>query len=263
MESPGTAPCLFCPSSATRKAGEHIWDDWLNRFEGKPVKDKYLYTRLNRQGNVVQAVTRSRIDSARPVVCDECNNEWMSDLTNEFKATAETIIRHGRSCSLLPLGIATLSTYAFMKAVILDPDNRKPYFSSAVCHHFRQTLEMPTGVQIWLASFRGPKRFEVNVDTGSSMITSGRFAGYEFYVFTYLVGHLVIQLTFPRWTRFARRRPPLPAWIPARHWWTAHLDLYPGVSQLTWPPKLYLDRDGLKQFRDRLGRGEVHLVQPA
>ena len=150
-----------------------------------------------------------------------------------------------------------------MKAVILDADNDKPYFSSAVCHRFRRTLEIPRGVQIWLASYRGPRKFEVHVATSSSLLTSTPFAGYQFYVFTYLVGHLVLQLTFPRWTRFARRRPPLPAWLPAGRWSVATIDLYPGVRRLTWPPQRYFGREGLQKFRDRIADGDVHDIFPA
>jgi hypothetical protein len=142
-----------------------------------------------------------------------------------------------------------------MKAAVLDTENAKPYFSSAMCHHFRHTFEMPKGVQIWLASFRGPQRFEANVDTRHSLFTSSRFAGYQFFIFTYLIGHLVIQLTFPRWTRLSRRRPPLPAWIPAEFWRAATIDLYPGIPALSWPPLLYFDRNGIQAFRKRLADG--------
>jgi hypothetical protein len=236
----------------TNKVGVHVWDDWLNRLDGKPIKDRYTFTRSDEHGHVIQSYTKRRIDTARPVVCDPCNHEWMSDLTNDFKRTAQGIIRHGYACSLLPLGIATVAAFAFMKTAVIDLDNPKPYFNSGICHHFRNTRRVPRGVQIWLASYRSPKRFETHVATSSSMLKSGPFSGYQFYVFTYLVGHLVIQLTFPRWTRFTRRHPPLPAWIPDRRWMPATVDLYPGVHRLTWPPTQYLDREGVQQLRNRL-----------
>src|SRR2546423_15241532 len=34
-----TLPCIFCPNRRTRKRGEHVWDDWLNREHGKDIYD--------------------------------------------------------------------------------------------------------------------------------------------------------------------------------------------------------------------------------
>jgi hypothetical protein len=254
MKAPGKKPCIFCPNPRTHKSGEHVWDDWVNWLDGKAIKDKYQYTQEDSQGNVTRQHLSSKIRATRAVVCDACNQGWMSDLTNETKATAEGMIRDARPVTLLPLGIATIASFTFMKAAVLDTDNKKPYFSSAVCAHFKDTFELPRGVQIWLACYRGPKRFETFVETSNSLLGSSRFAGYRFYVFTYLIGRLLIQLTFPSWTRLSRRRPPLPALVAADYWNQFSIAIYPDTERATWPPLNHLDVDGALAFRNRFSK---------
>src|SRR5438093_1005112 len=109
------AYCVFCPSLATEHRGEHIFDDWLNRENGRIIKDTYTFTEHGEDDRIVRTFKSSLIAQTMPVVCDTCNSTWMSDLTNKLKQTCEGIIRHERLTTLLPLGIATLAAFAFMK----------------------------------------------------------------------------------------------------------------------------------------------------
>jgi hypothetical protein len=51
MIAPKEKPCVFCPSIRTNKLGEHVFDDWLNRLDGKVIRDKYEFTQRDPNGS--------------------------------------------------------------------------------------------------------------------------------------------------------------------------------------------------------------------
>jgi hypothetical protein len=243
--------CIFCPSPPTKHRGEHIFDDWLNRLEGEAIKGKYTFTQ--RDGDkVTRAYPTRKFDWTSPVICDRCNETWMSDLTNEMKFTSEGFIRYARPATLLPLGIVTLATFAFMKAAVVDAEKKTGVFSRPVRLRFKDTLEIPPGTQIWLAWFRSRRRGGPTVQTVATRITTGAFRGYILSVFTYTVGHLSIQLTYPKWPSTTLKRRPLPFLVQADHWDSASLPIWPNApSSVEWPPPKYFEDDTLEQFGTR------------
>jgi len=51
--------CAFCPSLATTKRGEHIFDDWLNRIDGKAIIDRYIVLHQDKRGAPTSGHARS------------------------------------------------------------------------------------------------------------------------------------------------------------------------------------------------------------
>jgi len=51
--------CAFCPSLATTKRGEHIFDDWLNRIDGKAIIDRYIVIHQDKRGAHTSGHARS------------------------------------------------------------------------------------------------------------------------------------------------------------------------------------------------------------
>ncbi len=76
----------------------------------------------------------------------------------------------------------------------------------------------------------------------------------EFYIFTYVVGHLVLQTHASRWTRIHQRARPLPEVTPGADWNAATVRFWPdsGIT-VNWPPLKYLgDKDNIiERFIDR------------
>jgi hypothetical protein len=181
----------------------------------------------------------------------------MSDITNETKQTLEGVIRHARPVSLLPLGIATVAAFAFMKAVVIAHSNTegRKLFSPALRRRFFSSLDIPQGVQIWLAWYRGRHMFAGQVLFGKLTLRSGPFRGFQIGVFTYMVGYLVLQLTYPRWTKTTRsRKPAVPVLSQDPAFDCASIPLWPAnETGIPWPPSRYLDGDSLKTFHDRWG----------
>ena len=86
--------CIFCENPRTRKRGEHIWDDWINRESGVRIRRPSTVIELGEDGVLVRQYSANSLDIAQPVVCDPCNNTWMSDLTSQTKDRIEGFIRH-------------------------------------------------------------------------------------------------------------------------------------------------------------------------
>src|SRR5688500_1418156 len=103
--------CIFCTRPATNKRGEHIIDDWVNRIDGKPISERFTFRQYGADGQLVRSYRTTSINTTASVVCETCNQGWMSDLTNHTKATAEGFIRYERPATLLPLGIVTLAAF--------------------------------------------------------------------------------------------------------------------------------------------------------
>jgi len=221
-------PCIFCPNPRTRKKGEHSFDDWLNREAGRPVTLKYNTTIFGRDDALVREYSSRKLQEAKDVVCDECNHNWMSDLTDHARATIEGFIRYERPFTLLPLGTITLTAFACLKSMILDyaaEQERKPLISRLSCTRFRESLApggygpaVPDGAQIWIAWYHREREMEAQAWTRGLRFDTGRFAGYNVLVITYMVGAFVFQFTCPKWTKLTRRRPPLPFITQAAVW---------------------------------------------
>ena len=63
--------------------------------------------------------------------------------------------------SILYQGVCLLAQFAFEKAVIADHMHLKaedPFFTSMDRNRFRESFDIPDGVQMWLAAFCGRGR---------------------------------------------------------------------------------------------------------
>ena len=74
-------PCIFCPSLGTNKRGEHVFDNWLNREHGKEIRRPGIVIEFGQDDAVERQYKSNSIQVTKPVVCNNCNNTWMSDLT--------------------------------------------------------------------------------------------------------------------------------------------------------------------------------------
>lgn len=247
------AKCAFCTEEAVKHGGEHIWDDWLNR--ALPTKGIRVRKRLSEIEPLKEYDARV-LKEKLPVVCEKCNNTWMSGVTNRVRHAFSDMIIKGAACFLQHDDINLIAAFAFMKCIVADHAGNKdePFFTRAVRESFRESLVVPTGIQMWIAAYQGVHRFSGKCSTGILARTKpGPFYGVEFYAFTYVVGQLVLQTVAPRWKDVRRRGLPLPALRPNSYWNPAVIRFWPmnGVLPLTWPPEKYIGDDTIRQFIDR------------
>jgi hypothetical protein len=183
----------------------------------------------------------------------------MSDLTSQNKATTECISRYERGLTLLPLGIATIATFAFMKTAVLDwsvPTERPARIPRLACTTFRDSLTrshalpaLPDGLQVWLGHFKPKRATEAWATVDELSVGEGPFKGYIILVVTYIVDALLIQITFPRWNKWPRKAGPLPFFDDVRD--GRVVPIWPNVNAALWPPPRHVTSQSVQSFRER------------
>lgn len=89
--------CIFCPNPRTRKSGEHVWDDWLNREHGKDICKPSTVFVFGEDGAKIRECKATGLNETKPVVYDDCNNTWMSDITSFAKDEIEGLDSQGET----------------------------------------------------------------------------------------------------------------------------------------------------------------------
>jgi hypothetical protein len=241
--------CAFCPTEAAKLSREHIWDDWLNR--ALPTKRFRVRQRWS-QDEPFREYDATVLQEKLAMVCDNCNHTWMSDLTNRVKLAFSDAIVNGAGLSLMPDDAALLAAYAFMKSVVADHATPKDerFFAQATRERFRETLSVLPSIRMWIAAYQGAHRFGGRFH--NAILTPNEpsvLDGIEFYCFTYVVGHLVIQTHAARWKDDRRAGVLVPKADPC--WDPAVTQFWPYSESVSWPPPKYIGDDTLEALMNR------------
>jgi hypothetical protein len=256
--------CIFCPNPRTIKRGEHVWDDWLNREGGKDISDPSTTHYFGTGGALIRSHPSTKLDVTIPVVCDDCNHHWMSDISNLAKTKLEPIIRRDQAAVFDEFDILVTASLAFLKTAILDwsatHDGRKPCISRDSCLRFRRSLTsnaslgniaFPDGLHIWIARYRRKHKMEALAFT-EELVGARQIKGYRILVVTYVIGSFIFQVLYPRWNKPARNRPATPSIQMLGD--NLSVPIWPGVTYAYWPPFSHVDGRSLESFRERFRR---------
>ena len=246
-ESKWNRTCAFCPRTA--ESGEHIWSAWIGELFNSRA---YNFSRFNIGTGGLKEWRRPKLDEKSKVVCSECNNGWMSDIEGRSKAAFSAMMRDGSAVSLLSRGLALLAAFAFKCAVIADhADSRGgPFFSAFERYRFRESLQVPRRVRMWIAAFHDPVGHRGVFTRYRSRPNQDGFRDLEFYVFTFLAGHLAFQVHATRWTALHKYGQALPR-VELQSDWDAGTatEFWPNEHgfPVDWPP-IYIGSDALHDF---------------
>jgi hypothetical protein len=246
--------CAFCPQDAVEHGGEHIWDNWQN--ESFPViKGRIRYTHTSGKSREYDTY---KADEKLPVVCHDCNTRWMSQITKMVKVGFESAIVHGSPLCILPSGIVLLAAFTFMKAAVAASDlaqDDEAFFTRAQRESLRTSLAVPeVGVRMWIGTFKGQALYSRRFVPAILSSEAPQLRGVEYFTFTYLTGHLLLQLLAGRFKYVHNRgRGLLPMLRPDAYWDQACIQFWPptNISGITWPPPKYFEDQGLKDFINR------------
>jgi hypothetical protein len=179
-------------------------------------------------------------------------------IENDFHHIADSV-------SLLPRGIASLAKFTFKCAIIANHMSLggEPFFTPFARHRFRETLEIPDGVQMWFGAFQGMSRYSGKFDARYIKSSSDATHDLDFYVFTFAAGRLTSQVVATRWTKLHRRGQELPAVHFDAFWDQAATEFWPSHHGLPilWPPPKYFGDDTIQEFTNRLS-GSVTVSFP-
>ncbi len=195
-----------------------------------PGKKRLTMRGPNRE--VITTRVAPTIDWKIKVVCETCNNEWMSDIENKHAKPAMADLMLGKTnIPIDPQRAHSLALFTFKTAVVLDhlTRNPQPFFDRSVRHRFGESLVIPSHVRMWLNAFAPAGRGEANTFYNGADLPAPKTL--EMYVCTFLVEHLVLQLVACKvsgFTKLARKDkflavpfwPELPPtnviWPPSR-----------------------------------------------
>lgn len=230
--------CAFCPHSVKMSA-EHVFPQWM-----RPLFTDNGIMRFETAQSQWQ-VRNAPIDWKAKVVCENCNNTWMSRVEDEHGNPILTpLIEGDKVVSIDQAAARSIAIWAFKTAVVMDHAQKlfnRAYFSSAERNAFRKTLTIPNDSVVWVGMFQG-HRYRIKSETGQN---NGQIAPDQpltMYVFTCAIGCLVIQYGHARTSRPVVLEP-VPGFerIMAPIW----PQLYPNLA---WPLPDKLTKDS--QFAD-------------
>ena len=183
--------CAFCPHDGKLSA-EHITSEWMSQLF--PGKLSVWYTKGRGKKTRWQSDT---MDWKARVVCETCNNTWMSDIeAKHAKPVLTPLITGGLDIPIRLAEARSMALFAFKTAVVLDHANRRPeshFFERSLRHSFRENLSIPANVQMWLGGFvghRGNGHFTTLYHQGQLSATDS----FLMYVCTFALGNLAIQV---------------------------------------------------------------------
>ena len=121
--------CAFCdnPAKLTR---EHIYGQWLKSFAQSPYPKTEHITSLRRidpdTGTNINSVGRGKLNRpGKPyshqlrIVCESCNNTWMSAIQEEAKDRLIPLI-NGNWPKLNEIALKAISSYATMVTMVIE-----------------------------------------------------------------------------------------------------------------------------------------------
>src|SRR5713226_119049 len=217
--------CAFCPETAKLSA-EHLWSDWMNAlFPGRK-----RFTSKNDKGEIVVDRLSRRLDWTARVVCQPCNNTWMSEIESNAKSAMSNFIR-GMTGPISQSSADSIALFAFKSAVNFDHvrRDRKPFFTRSVRHGFRESSAIPSSVRMFMAGFlpRGKGHVHTCYHEGPLSPTER----VNLYVCTYAVGHFVFQSVGQRQQGFTK------VTLQPREFRSYAVEFWPWIpGGIAWPP---------------------------
>jgi hypothetical protein len=183
--------CAFCPHTGDLSR-EHIFSDWMEELFVGPIdatiKDS---TGLNKNWHIDSNIA----DFAAKIVCEKCNNSWMSAIEDRAKPILFLLIKGETAFSIGPAEAHALAIFAFKTAVVIDHSDRSrsPFFSSRIRNGFRTSLAIPNFVQMWFCGYdghRNDRSFRTHYHGGGI----GPTYPIQMYVCTVAIGLFVFQV---------------------------------------------------------------------
>lgn len=256
--------CIFCRETA-KLSLEHVWPQWIWKLSHKePQTGRYTVETF---GTHIERRIRKApmLDQTRRVVCESCNNGWLSRLENKMaKPVLQRFVVPQRGATGLSISLddqVALVAWATKMAFILDyttvtPTNYR-HFSQDERQGFAATFTPPDGMAIWIADLvRDTGRIThssvTNVD--SLALATAPDLQYGGQLSTFHVGSLVFQTLHLRSLNDARVAPSDDLMLEP-HWNQVVRRIWPSHEvDISWPPQFSFDQEALKDFEQRLGK---------
>lgn len=153
--------CIFCQKDG-KLSKEHIWPDWYRSYAKPKSTDSYineihvgegkkpstLIEKIERNGNLITLKLR--------VVCEKCNNGWMSELENKVKCLLIPIINE-KTINIDTKAQRILSEWITMKTLVAEHFQAETIVTlSNDINKFYKTREIPRYFRIYIGKHNNP-----------------------------------------------------------------------------------------------------------
>ncbi|MGO9492714.1 MAG: hypothetical protein ACLPZY_10550 [Terracidiphilus sp.] len=147
--------CAFCMQPA-KLSGEHVHSDWMNTIIRGPWKRE-----MNSSLGLNVKHDSPELNWKIKVVCEKCNNGWMSRLEDKIAKPVLTPLIGGEVNIPIPQSSAdSIAAFAFKTAIIIDllrdGDGFEPFFSRRIRANFKKTHAIPNNVNMWMCAYLSP-----------------------------------------------------------------------------------------------------------
>jgi hypothetical protein len=238
-------------------SGEHVWSDWISRIFYPTPKPRSVLIKRERTGQPTTLRPAASMNVKPKIVCEPCNNNWLSDLENAYmKPLLTNAIARGASTTFAQDDLVAITAWAFKTAVVVDhmEHRRDPFFSPAQRQRFAVDFTFPTGTQLYLFRYNdhGHNALKGSFISHYLMAKRGPFKGLKLFVLTYVAGQFAFQIV----SRKQARTVVLPSVIgPRDEFRGLTIAIWPNPQvSVRWPPPFYLGEDVLDAFGNRWRR---------
>jgi len=229
--------CAFCPYVGKLSA-EHIASDWRRElFPGR--RTAWLQNDRIKERKYFET---GSMDWTAKVVCNNCNNTWMSAIESGHAKPALTPLITGQFDIPIDRSRAhSIALFAFKTAVVLDHAQRlrEPFFSKRLRYGFRLHHTIPGIVNMWFCGYKGHRgngQFKTAYMKGAASSSDHCLM----YACTCAIGCFVFQVLAVKQIGNARFRP-------LGGFEDLAVQFFPGVRpNCIWPDPYALD--GIAQF---------------
>jgi hypothetical protein len=242
--------CAFCPETA-KLSLEHLWSAWMDElFPGRK-----RFTDLDEEGRVIRERYTKELDATAKVVCENCNNGWMSNLESQHAKPAMMELITGKvDIPISKSRARSIALFAFKTAVVFDHCNRSdpPFFQRSSRHLFAKSLVIPFGVSMWMTGFLPIGKGAALVRRHEGQLSATK--SLKLYVCTYSVGHLVFQVVACR-----QQTGMFIPFSPQRSYENLAIPFFPHLPRgISWPPDDVLRTDS--EFEEFASRWQVIVI---
>jgi hypothetical protein len=243
--------CAFCPETANL-TGEHLFAEWIDRILTTSTSH-YVFRDLDPKSGKMRQWRGRHLDRKFNAICETCNNTWMSDIDNAARDTLKGVIRYGAPVSFLRSGIESIARFTLKNAFVSDYMHDKPFFGSYSRKRFKECLQVPPGIYMWLGAVRTDPQVKHGIlkcryrrpDTNSRL-------GVQTYVFTWSAERLLLQLVAARWTSILMVEHGWPEMWQEKRLDTMFVPFWPLTRRhITWPSQQVVSHNHLHHVANR------------
>jgi hypothetical protein len=185
--------CGFCFETA-KMSGEHVFSDWMNKlFPGEWTR------RFNLADGTGFTEQSPKLNWKAKVVCEKCNNTWMSSIEELHARPLLTPLIVGKiNVPIGPSEAESIAIFAFKTAAVVDlipkrPKQKEPFFSPRLRAAFKRNQTVPPLVWMWMCPYI-PGTYRADVFVACNEGKMSLVGPIQLYVCTYAIGHFAFQV---------------------------------------------------------------------